>query len=69
MKVWKCYRTENLFENKHLGEITNIYDDGFGVKVSNGEVVFTEIQLEGKGKMKAKDFINGHNDLVGKILK
>ena len=69
MKVWECYRTENLFENKRLGEITAIYDDGFGVKVSNGEVVFTVIQLEGKGKTKARDFVNGHSDLVGKILK
>lgn len=69
MKVWSCYRTDNLFENKKLGEITAIYDDGFGVKVANGEIVFTLIQLEGKGKMKAIDFIHGHNDLVGKILK
>ena len=69
MKVWKCYRTENLFDNKALGEITAMYDDGFGVKVSNGEVVFTEVQLEGKGKMKATDFIRGHSNLIGKILK
>ena len=47
-----------------------IYPDGFGVKCSNGEVVFTEVQLEGKKKMKASDFINGfHENLVGKILK
>ena len=69
MKVWECYRTENLFENKKLGEITAIYKDGFGVKVANGEVVFTLIQLAGKSKMKAIDFINGHKDLIGKILK
>ena len=69
MKVWKCYRTDNLFELAFPGQITALYEDGFGVKVSNGEVVFTEIQLAGKGKMKARDFINGHHDLVGKILK
>ena len=47
-----------------------IYPDGFGVKCSNGEVVFTLIQLEGKKRMKALDFINGyHEELVGKILK
>ena len=51
------------------GQIMAIYPDGFGVKVSNGEVIFTEIQLAGKGKMKASDFVNGHKDLVGKILK
>ena len=70
MKVWKCYRTDKLYDFALLGEITAIYPDGFGVKCSNGEVVFTEIQLEGKKKMKATDFINGYHDkLVGKILK
>lgn len=69
MKVWKCYRTENLCEGKLFGEITAIYEAGFGVKVGNGEVVFTEIQLEGKGKMKATSFIHGHSDIVGKVLK
>lgn len=69
MKVWKCHRTDNIFDNMFPGQITAIYDDGFGVKVGNGEVVFTEIQLAGKGKMKARDFVNGHKDLVGKILK
>lgn len=69
MKVWKCRRGDNIFDDKFPGEITAIYDDGFGVKVGNGEVVFTEIQLAGKGKMKASDFINGHKDLVGKILR
>ena len=52
------------------GEITAIYSDGFGVKCSNGEVVFTEVQPEGKKKMRAIDFTNGyHGELVGKILK
>lgn len=69
MKVWSCHRTDNIFEMALPGEITALYDDGFGVKVGNGEVVFTEIQLAGKGKVKASNFVNGHNDLVGKILK
>ena len=70
MKVWKCYRTDKLYDFALLGEITAIYPDGFGVKCSNGEVVFTEIQLEGKKKMKAIDFVNGYHDkLVGKVLK
>lgn len=50
------------------GEITNIYDDGIGVKVGNGEIIFKVVQLEGKKKMNAKDFINGFNDLLGKML-
>lgn len=69
LKVWKCRRSENVVEGALPGQITALYEDGFGVKVGNGEVVFTEIQLAGKGKTKATDFMNGHKDLVGKILK
>ena len=69
MKVWMAKEGQNVYDNKLPGEITNIYNDGFGVKVANGEVIFTEIQLEGKSKTDAKNFINGHSDLIGKLLK
>ena len=71
LKVWKSYITENFFPDLLDGQITKIYDDGFGVKVSNGEVVFTEVQIEGKSKMNAIDFIRGiqnKESFVGKIL-
>lgn len=71
LKVWKSYQTNNHFSNAFNGEITKIYKDGFGVKVSNGEIVFTSVQLEGSKKMKAKDFLNGlpnKESIVGKIL-
>lgn len=68
LKVWSSYVSDN-YPSGEFGCITGVYDDGFGVKVSNGEIVFTEIQLEGKRKMSAKDFINGNKDLVGKFLK
>ena len=69
LKVWECYRTNEVYDTKVNGEITRLYSDGFGVKVDDGEVVFKIIQPEGKKKMRAIDFINGyHSDLVGKIL-
>lgn len=71
LKVWSSYVTENFFPELFNGQITAVYRNGFGVKVSNGEVVFTEVQLEGKNKMKATDFINGignKEQLVGKVL-
>jgi methionyl-tRNA formyltransferase len=71
LKVWQCYLTDNIFTTSFNGEITNIYEDGFGVKTSNGEIVITEVQPEGKSKMKATDFINGEankGNLVGKVL-
>ena len=69
LKVFESYRTSSVYDFKTNGEITKIYKDGFGVKVSNGEIVFTVIQPEGKKKMRAIDFINGyHDNLEGKIL-
>lgn len=69
LKVWKCRKTTNVFPLLENGHVTAIYDDGFGVKVSNGEVVLTEVQPEGKKKMNAKDFANGFKDLKDKVLK
>lgn len=68
LKVWKCRETDNHFSNYLDGQITAIYPDGFGVKTSNGEVVLTEVQLEGKQRMSGADFVNGHTDIVGKVL-
>lgn len=71
LKVWESYITENYFPSKFNGEITNIYNNGFGVKVENGEVVFTVVQPEGKPKMKAIDFVNGLSNkgkVIGKVL-
>lgn len=70
LKVYEAYITDNYVDGFD-GQIIKIYKDGFGVKVSNGEVVFTVVRPEGKNKMKAKDFINGlqnKDELVGKIL-
>lgn len=71
IKVWECYKTNNYFGDKIDGEITNIYKDGIGVKVSNGEIVLKVIQPEGKKKMLATDFANGmanKESLIGKIF-
>ena len=69
MKVWQSRYSDNWFEKANVGEITTIYSDGFGVRVSDGEIIFTEIQLEGKGKTKGSDFVNGHQDLLKKVLR
>ena len=46
-KIWKiydCYITDNYYPELFNGEFTNIYADGIGVKVSNGEIVITSLQ-------------------------
>lgn len=69
IKIWKCYISENSFTGNVNGQITAIYEDGFGVKVENGEIVITEIQPEGKNRMSAISYINGlKEDLIGKIM-
>lgn len=70
LKIWESYVTDN-YPIGFNGEITSIYKDGIGVKVSNGEVVLKTVQIEGKTKMNAIDFLNGLKDkkVVGKILK
>lgn len=71
LKVWECYETENFFPELLDGQITKVYKDGIGVKVSNGEIVLTVVQPDGKGKMKAVDFAHGlvnKGALEGRIL-
>ncbi len=71
MKVWASRISEQYYPEKINGTITNLYPDGIGIKVENGEIVFTEIQPEGKGKMKAADYLNGiqdKNSLLGEIF-
>lgn len=69
LKVWDSFITEN-YPVGFNGQITAIYKDGIGVKVSNGEVVFKIVQPEGKNKMDAISFVNGLRDknIVGKVL-
>ncbi len=70
IKAWECLTTDNNFSNLMDGQISGLYKEGLGVKVSNGEVIFTVIQPEGKQKMKAVDFINGYQnkeELIGKL--
>ena len=50
------------------GEIINIYKSGIGVMCKDKEIVITKLKPEGKKEMNAKDFINGHKNLLGKVF-
>ena len=67
LKIWKSMITDNHFSDKLDGEITKIYKNGIGVKVSDGEIILLEVQPEGKKRMDALSFANGV-DLLGKVL-
>ena len=71
LKIWESEKSNNIFDDKLNGEITNIYDNGFGVKVSDGEIIIKTVQPEGKKKMSAKDYASGminKGSFIGKIL-
>lgn len=71
LKIWKSRMSDNVFSNKLNGEITNIYSDGFGIKVSDGEIVILVVQPEGKSRMNASDYARGmvnKGNFVGKIF-
>lgn len=70
-KIWKSTIGQNGYSNKINGEIINLYDDGLGIKVSNGELIITEIQVEGKNRMRVREFLNGFQNkesLLGRIF-
>ena len=68
IKIWNSYITDNIYNGLSNGEISNIYKDGIGIKVSDGEIVITDIQIEGKKRMSVRDYLNGidKNSLKGK---
>ena len=52
-----------------VGEIINADKNGLTLQLRNGQINLLEIQKEGKKRMDYKSFINGNNNLKGKILK
>ncbi len=62
LKIWEVELTDFQFPSKENGAITKLYKTGIGVKVADGEIILKVIQPEGKGKMKAIDYINGLKD-------
>ena len=52
-------------------EITSIYEDGIGIGCLNGtEIILTDILIDGKKRMKTKDYLKGINkeELLGKKI-
>ena len=57
----KIYSSRIGSSNKDgkVGQIINIYSDGIGIKTNDGEIIITELQIEGKKKQSVKDYLNG----------
>ncbi len=57
IKIFNAYIGNDT--KQELGSITNIYKDGIGIQTSDGEIVITDIQIEGKKRIFVKDYLNG----------
>ena len=69
VKVWESIVGNEYFSSHINGEIVKIYKEGIGVKTSNGVIILTVIQPEGKSKMLARDYLNGiKENIIGKIV-
>jgi methionyl-tRNA formyltransferase len=71
LKVWDSRVSYEVYPTNFNGEIVRLYEDGIGVKDENGEIILTEVQLEGHKRMSTKDFLNGLKNrdlLIGKIF-
>ena len=69
IKVWESIIVDEYFPERLNGEIVKLYKEGIGIKSSNGVIVLTVIQPEGKTKMNCRDYLNGiKENLIGKIV-
>ena len=69
MKIWKSVLVDEYYSQKLNGEIVDANKDGIVVKTGNSTILITELQPEGKGRMRATDFVNGYKDnLIGKLF-
>ena len=71
VKVYSSYMSDRVFTTKDNGEIVAIYKDGIGVSTKDGEIIITQIKIEGKNKVKVADYLNGidKDSLIGKVFK
>ena len=51
IKVWESIIGSESFIEYLDGEIVKLYKEGIGVKTSNGVIILTVIQPEGKSRM------------------
>ena len=69
-KVLKIIEAE--IENKktdyEIGKVFLNENKNLCVQTGNGVLILKQVQLEGKKSVSAKDFLNGHKEIIGTIL-
>lgn len=61
--------SESIAKDRHLGEVFRLENGEIGAATMRGAIIFKEIQIEGKKNVAINDFINGHPDFIGSVLK
>lgn len=67
MKVYRANTAQHVF-SAHPGEIIGISKEGIAVATGKGSLSIEELQIEGKRRVKAEEFIAGHKISVGDRL-
>ncbi len=70
LTVWKAAKVENTnFESKNQGEVLEAKGDNLLIACGADTVLkIEELQIEGKRRMKSRDFLNGTSLKAGEIL-
>ena len=68
LKIYKAKVISSDIQGE-VGGIVKADKNGIIIQLSNGQIQVLELQKEGKKRMDYKSFINGNQNLVGKILK
>ena len=57
-------------KNNETSTVTKFYEDGIGISTSDGTIVITSLQMPGKKRISAKEYLNGakEEDWIGKIV-
>ena len=70
LKLWKASVIENTgkqYADASYGAVVKV-ENGLHVKTAKGILVITELQLEGKKRMAARDFLRGYQVMEGIVL-
>lgn len=68
IKIWKCEIIDDE-KNYDAGKIIKVDKDGIKVACSKGIIVIKELQEQGGKRMDASTYLNGHDVIVGEVLK
>ena len=67
-KILKAH-VHSLEVKDEIGKIIKADKNGLILQLKNGTVMLDEVQKQGKNRMDYKSFVNGNQNILGKILK